>query len=116
VQAVHDGLPRGVSIAGNETGWREALAKLAALVEAGFPRRCQGPSPAATGHRVLGPHDCGGYEARRRWAGRFAGVGSCSALVVGSAFAKAFRSRLALRVATRSVVGGRASTSTRWIS
>src|SRR6266849_2907426 len=33
--AVHDGLPRGVSPADNETGWRMALAKLAALVEAG---------------------------------------------------------------------------------
>ena len=32
--AVHDGLPRGVSPADNETGWRMALAKLAALVEA----------------------------------------------------------------------------------
>ncbi|MBI3965864.1 MAG: SRPBCC family protein [Chloroflexi bacterium] len=33
--AVHDGLPRGVSTADNETGWRMALARLAALVEAG---------------------------------------------------------------------------------
>src|SRR6266545_44308 len=33
VLAVHDGLPRGVSPADNETGWRMALAKLAALVE-----------------------------------------------------------------------------------
>ena len=33
--AVHDGLPPGVSPADNETGWRMALAKLAALVEAG---------------------------------------------------------------------------------
>ncbi len=32
--AVHDGLPRGLSSADNETGWRMALAKLAALVEA----------------------------------------------------------------------------------
>jgi uncharacterized protein YndB with AHSA1/START domain len=31
--AVHDGLPRGVSPADNETGWRRALEKLAALVE-----------------------------------------------------------------------------------
>jgi hypothetical protein len=31
--AVHDGLPRGVSPADNETGWRMALAKLAALVD-----------------------------------------------------------------------------------
>jgi uncharacterized protein YndB with AHSA1/START domain len=34
VLAVHDGLPPGVPIADNETGWREALAKLATLVEA----------------------------------------------------------------------------------
>jgi uncharacterized protein YndB with AHSA1/START domain len=33
--AVHDGLPGGVSPADNETGWHMALAKLAALVEAG---------------------------------------------------------------------------------
>jgi uncharacterized protein YndB with AHSA1/START domain len=31
--AVHDGLPEGVSPADNELGWREALARLAALVE-----------------------------------------------------------------------------------
>jgi uncharacterized protein YndB with AHSA1/START domain len=31
--AVHEGLPRGVSPADNETGWRMALDKLAALVE-----------------------------------------------------------------------------------
>jgi len=36
VLAVHDALPRGVSTADNEAGWREALAKLAALVEAGY--------------------------------------------------------------------------------
>jgi uncharacterized protein YndB with AHSA1/START domain len=34
VLAVHDGLPPGGSTADNEVGWREALAKLAALVEA----------------------------------------------------------------------------------
>ena len=33
--AVHDKLPPGLSPADNETGWRMALAKLAALVEAG---------------------------------------------------------------------------------
>lgn len=32
--AVHDRLPPGVATADNETGWRMALAKLAALVEA----------------------------------------------------------------------------------
>jgi uncharacterized protein YndB with AHSA1/START domain len=32
--AVHDGLPEGLSQADNELGWREALARLAALVEA----------------------------------------------------------------------------------
>jgi uncharacterized protein YndB with AHSA1/START domain len=31
--AVHDGLPEGVSPADNEIGWREALARLAGLVE-----------------------------------------------------------------------------------
>lgn len=35
ILAVHEGLPPGVSTADNETGWRMALAKLAALVEAG---------------------------------------------------------------------------------
>ena len=35
VLAVHDNLPPGVSPADNETGWRMALDKLAALVEAG---------------------------------------------------------------------------------
>lgn len=34
VEAVHESLPRGLSRADNEVGWREALAKLAALVEA----------------------------------------------------------------------------------
>ena len=35
ILAVHEGLPRGVPTADNEAGWRQALAKLAALVEAG---------------------------------------------------------------------------------
>lgn len=35
VVAVHDNLPRGLSAADNEEGWRLSLAKLAALVEAG---------------------------------------------------------------------------------
>jgi uncharacterized protein YndB with AHSA1/START domain len=34
VVGVHEDLPPGVSTAENETGWRMALAKLAALVEA----------------------------------------------------------------------------------
>lgn len=33
VTAVHDGVPRGVSPADNETGWQMALTKLAALAE-----------------------------------------------------------------------------------
>jgi uncharacterized protein YndB with AHSA1/START domain len=33
--AAHNGLPPGLSSADNETGWRMALAKLAAFVEAG---------------------------------------------------------------------------------
>ena len=35
ILAVHEGLPRGLSAADNETGWGMALTKLAALVEAG---------------------------------------------------------------------------------
>jgi uncharacterized protein YndB with AHSA1/START domain len=35
IVAVHHGLPRGLSAADNETGWRMSLAKLAALVEVG---------------------------------------------------------------------------------
>jgi hypothetical protein len=35
ITAVHDGLPPGVSPTDNEVGWREALANLAALGEAG---------------------------------------------------------------------------------
>ncbi len=34
ILAVHEGVPRGVSPADNETGWRMSLDKLAALVEA----------------------------------------------------------------------------------
>ena len=33
VVAIHDGLPTGVSTEDNETGWRESLDRLAALVE-----------------------------------------------------------------------------------
>jgi uncharacterized protein YndB with AHSA1/START domain len=36
--AVHEGLPRGLSPADNETGWRMALAKLATLVETGYSK------------------------------------------------------------------------------
>jgi uncharacterized protein YndB with AHSA1/START domain len=35
ILAVHDGLPRGLSTADTEAGWRSSRAKLAALVEAG---------------------------------------------------------------------------------
>ena len=35
--AVHDNLPPGLSPGDNETGWRMALTRLAALVEAGQP-------------------------------------------------------------------------------
>ena len=38
LDAVHDNLPEGVSPADNELGWREALARLAALVEQRAPR------------------------------------------------------------------------------
>jgi uncharacterized protein YndB with AHSA1/START domain len=37
VLAAHDNLPRGLSAADNEAGWRSSLAKLAALVEADEP-------------------------------------------------------------------------------
>jgi len=37
--AIHEGLPRGVSPADNELGWRMSLAKLAALIEAESERR-----------------------------------------------------------------------------
>jgi uncharacterized protein YndB with AHSA1/START domain len=37
--AVHEGLPRGVSTADNELGWRMSLGKLAALVESGGPAK-----------------------------------------------------------------------------
>lgn len=36
VLAVHHGPPPGVAPADNVTGWRESLAKLAVLVEAGY--------------------------------------------------------------------------------
>jgi uncharacterized protein YndB with AHSA1/START domain len=36
VFALHDRLPPGLSAADNEEGWRSSLAKLAALVEAGY--------------------------------------------------------------------------------
>jgi uncharacterized protein YndB with AHSA1/START domain len=43
--AVHAGLPSAVSPADNETGWRMALAKLAALVEAGWNARTPRRAP-----------------------------------------------------------------------
>jgi hypothetical protein len=39
VLAVHDNLPPGLSPDDNEIGWRMALGKLAALVEARPPER-----------------------------------------------------------------------------
>jgi uncharacterized protein YndB with AHSA1/START domain len=39
VIAVHDRLPPGLPAADNEAGWRSSLAKLAALVEAGWNTR-----------------------------------------------------------------------------
>jgi hypothetical protein len=55
------------------------------------------------------------YDARRRRVDCFADV-VFGPTFVGAAFASPFRSRLALSVAIRSVVAGRASTSTRSIS
>ena len=37
VLGVHERLPPGLAAADNETGWRESLARLAALVEGGWP-------------------------------------------------------------------------------
>ena len=37
VVGIHEGLPAGISMADNETGWRMAFAKLAALAEAQQP-------------------------------------------------------------------------------
>ncbi|HVF39261.1 MAG TPA: SRPBCC family protein [Gemmatimonadaceae bacterium] len=37
VVGVHDGVPPGVTLADNETGWRMSLAKLAKLAQAGHP-------------------------------------------------------------------------------
>ena len=45
VVGMHENLPPGLSTADNETGWRMALAKLAALAEARYPRA---ESPANT--------------------------------------------------------------------
>ena len=42
---IHEGLPPGVSIADNETGWRMALAKLAALAEASHHEDALTPDP-----------------------------------------------------------------------
>lgn len=39
ILAVHDRLPRGLSTADNEAGWRSSLTKLAALVEASAKTR-----------------------------------------------------------------------------
>jgi len=39
--AVHDNLPPGIALADNETGYRMALDKLAALVEAGWPNNAE---------------------------------------------------------------------------
>ena len=43
VIGVHEGLPPGIAVSDNELGWRQSLARLAALVEAGAGaagRRC----------------------------------------------------------------------------
>jgi uncharacterized protein YndB with AHSA1/START domain len=50
ILAVHDGLPRGLSTADNEVGWRMSLTKLAALVEAGSKY------PGRTKHALITSH------------------------------------------------------------
>jgi uncharacterized protein YndB with AHSA1/START domain len=47
VFAMHDGLPRGLSAADNEAGWRCSLAQLAALVEGG--PECARPGSGSQG-------------------------------------------------------------------
>lgn len=62
--AVHDGLPPGLAPADNEAGWREALDKLAALVETGWK-----PSTPGTGAGREAPNageDGGGGEAPKK--------------------------------------------------
>lgn len=49
--AVHDGLPPGLAPADNEAGWREALDKLAALVETGC--KSSTPGTGAGGPRTF---------------------------------------------------------------
>jgi uncharacterized protein YndB with AHSA1/START domain len=49
--AVHEGLPPGLSPADNETGWRMALAKLAALTEANENTRRPGPRQEQSARR-----------------------------------------------------------------
>lgn len=43
VVGIHEGVPAGVALADNETGWRMALAKLAALAESESARTVQWP-------------------------------------------------------------------------
>jgi hypothetical protein len=49
ILGVHEGLPPGVPPADDETGWREALAKLAALLEQGWARQVPTPWTAQRG-------------------------------------------------------------------
>lgn len=48
VIAVHEGLPPGLSAADNETGWRMALARLAALIEGALPGSIHGREGAGS--------------------------------------------------------------------
>ena len=48
VVGVHEALPAGVSIVDNEAGWRMALGKLAALVEANQYPCCEAPASERT--------------------------------------------------------------------
>ncbi len=41
VLALHEGLPAGLSLSDNEAGWKSSLARLATLVQSGYPRHMQ---------------------------------------------------------------------------
>jgi hypothetical protein len=64
VLAVHVGLPPGVSSADNETGWRMALAKLAAFVEPGGQGSAVRQGAPADGLASASPRHASG----RAWA------------------------------------------------
>jgi uncharacterized protein YndB with AHSA1/START domain/uncharacterized glyoxalase superfamily protein PhnB len=73
VVAVHDNVPPGVSPADNEAGWRQALDKLAALVEAAATPRLLGAAPQFTVPDLVRTakyyRDVLGFEIAGYWGG-----------------------------------------------